>query len=92
MRSSFTIAMTDLEKATYLGEHIGQHVHFYHRLNGDSTAKIISLSAIKRTFEYSIGDSTQTFTMSFGEVVEFGFRNNGIPPAIMKVNGNGCQS
>ncbi len=78
--------MTDLEKAIYLGEHIGKVVHFYHRLNGDSTIKIISLNISKRMFEYTSGEFTPplTHTMSFDEVVEFDFRNKGIPPPLSK--------
>ena len=73
--------MTDLQKAIYLGENVGEVIHFYHRLNGDSTVKIISVNPTKRTFEYTFEDCTPpSFTMSFDEVLEFGFRNNGVPP------------
>ncbi len=78
------MAMTDLDKATYLDEHIGQHIHFYHLLNGDSTAKIISVNPGKRTFEYLCGDPTNALTMSFDEIAEFEFRNKGIPPPMWR--------
>ena len=76
--------MTDLEKATYLGEHVGRFIHFYHILNGDSTAKIVSVNPVKRTFEYTAGDFYHTLTASFDDVVEFEFRSNGIPPPTSK--------
>ncbi len=50
--------MTDLQKAIYLGENVGEVIHFYHRLNGDSTVKIISVNPTKRTFEYTFEDCT----------------------------------
>jgi len=76
-------SMTDLDKAIFLAEHVGKVVHFYHRVNGDSTGKIIAVDTTKRTFEYTVADATQILTMSFSGVVEFDFRKNGIPPAII---------
>ena len=76
--------MTDLEKAIYLSNNVGNVIHFYHRLNGDSTVKIISVNPGKMTFEYSVDDSDNPLTLTFGEVVEFDFRINGIPPPLSK--------
>ena len=76
--------MTDLEKATYLNKNIGCNVPFYHILNGDSIAKILSVSALRRTFEYIGSGSDNSLTMPFDDVIEFAFRSNGIPPPLSR--------
>ncbi len=76
--------MTDLEKSAYLDIHICEHVPYYHVLNGDSTAKILSVNALRKTFEYTGTGSDNAKTMRFEDVVEFSFRSKGVPPNLFR--------
>jgi len=76
--------MTDLGKAAYLKKNVGERVSLFHILNGDLYLHVVSVNYRERTFKYTYGDSKRPFTMDFGEVIQFGFRDKGTPYALDK--------